>query len=108
MTTSQPRTSVTHPLQIAEVRPSPDIGKIGLTLCPGKTQSWGLTGAWARNLGLDLDVIAEWNAAVVVTLVEEDELERLQVTGLGEAVRDRHMEWLHLPIRDRSAPDEGF
>lgn len=108
MTSIEPRTSLTHPLQIAEVRPAPDMGLIGLTLCPGKIQSWGLSGAWARDLDLDMDAIADWNAAVVVTLVEPDELERLQVAGLGEAVRNRHMEWLHLPIRDRGVPDAAF
>lgn len=108
MKTIEPRTSVTHPLQIAEVRPAPGMGLIGLTLCPGKTQSWGVSGAWARDIGLDLDAVAAWNAAVVVTLVEAEELERLQVAGLGEAVRDRHMEWLHLPIRDRGVPDATF
>jgi ADP-ribosyl-[dinitrogen reductase] hydrolase len=105
---TEPRTSLTHPLQIAEIRPAPGTGLVGLTLCPGKQQSWGLTGAWARDLNLDLDAIAAWNAAVVVSLVEVSELERLQVSGLGEAVRDRHIEWLHLPIRDRGVPDEAF
>ena len=105
---TEPRTSQSHPLQIAEVCPAPGMGKIGLTLCPGKTQSWGLTGSWARDLALDLDAVGSWNAAVVVTLIEGAELERLQVEGLGEAVRDRHMEWVHLPIRDRSAPDAAF
>src|SRR3954454_20408677 len=102
MTTRQARTSLTHPLQIAEVRPFPGMGKIGLTLCPGKQQTWGLTGAWARDLGLDLDVIADWGAAVVVTLVEETELNGRGVTGWGEAVREGHMECLPLPIQDRS------
>lgn len=108
MKTIEPRTSRSHPLQIAEVRPAPGMGLIGLTLCPGKTQCWGLSGAWARDLGTDLDAVAAWNAAVVVTLVEADEIERLQVAGLGEAVRDRHREWLHLPIRDRGVPDSAF
>ena len=108
MQTIEPRTSLTHPLQIAEVCPGPGMGLIGLTLCPGKQQSWGLTGAWARDLGLDLDAMAEWNAAVVVTLMEADELERLKVPGLSDAVRDRHMEWLHLPIQDRDVPDAAF
>ena len=108
MKSIEPRTRQSYPLQIAEVCPGPGMGKIGLTLCPGKTQSWGLTGSWARDLGLDLDAIGSWNAAAVVTLVEGAELERLQVDGLGEAVRERHMEWVHLPIRDRSAPDESF
>ena len=108
MKNTEPRTSLTHPLQIAEIVPAPGMGKLGLTLCPGKTQSWGLTGAWARDLDLDLDVLADWNAAVVVTLVEPDEIDRLEVPGLGEAVRNRHMEWLHLPIRDRGVPDVAF
>jgi ADP-ribosyl-[dinitrogen reductase] hydrolase len=105
---TEPRTSNSHPLQIAEVTPAPGMGLIGLTLCPGKQQSWGLTGAWARDLSVDLGAIAAWNAAVVVTLVETDELERLKVPILGDAVRDRHMEWLHLPIRDRGVPGDDF
>jgi len=108
MKTSEPRTSLTHPLQIAEVRPAPDMGLVGLTLCPGKTQSWGLSGPWTRDLELDLDAIAQWDATIVVTVVEAGELERLKVTGLGEAVRNRHMAWLHLPIRDRGVPDDAF
>ena len=108
MKSTEPRTSLTHPLQIAEIRPAASMGLIGLTLCPGKQQSWGLTGSWARDLDLDLDAVAAWNAAAVVSLVESHELERLQVSGLGEAVRDRHMEWVHLPIRDRDVPDGAF
>ena len=84
------------------------MGKIGLTLCPGKHQSWGLTGAWQRDLALDLDVVADWNAALVMTLVEAGELARLNVPTLGAGVAERHMEWLHLPIRDRGVPDEAF
>ena len=108
MKSIEPRTSASHPLLIAEVCPAPGMGLIGVTLCPGKTQSWGLSGAWARDLDTDLGAIVTWNAAVVLTLVEQDELERLQVTGLGYAVQEGHMEWLHLPIRDRSVPDAAF
>lgn len=108
MTTVDPRTSISHPLRIAEVRPAPGLGLVGVTLAPGKKQSWGLTGAWDRDLELDLDAVQAWNAAAVVTLVEAHELERLQVTGLGDGVRDRHMEWIHLPIRDRDVPGAAF
>lgn len=86
------------------------MGLVGLTLCPGKHQSWGLTGAWARDLPLDVDAVADWNASAVVTLVEADELERLKVPGLGKAVRSRHMEWPHLfalNLGDPSAPLEA-
>lgn len=66
-----PRTSVTHPLQIAEVQVSPRHGKVGLTFAPGKHQPDGMSGGWKRDLAADLDVIAAWNAAAVVTLVED-------------------------------------
>jgi ADP-ribosyl-[dinitrogen reductase] hydrolase len=102
------RTSITHPLQIAEVSAGPGLGWIGITFCPGKKQPHAATGGWDRDLGLDLDAIASWGAAAVVTLVEEHELRALQVTGLGDAVRDRHMDWLHLPIRDVSVPCSRF
>lgn len=58
MRTSTTRTSSTHPLQIASVRPSPSMGQVGLTFCPGKTQPYAATGAWNRDLGVDLDAIA--------------------------------------------------
>ena len=44
------RTSISHPLQIAEVTVADDFGKIGITFCPGKVQSFGQTGAWHRDL----------------------------------------------------------
>lgn len=108
MKTIEPRTSLSHPLHIAEVSPAPGMGKIGLTLCPGKKQVGALTGSWDRDLGLDLDMVHSWNAAAVLTLVEQHELERLQVAALGDEVESRHMTWHHLPIRDRDVPGEEF
>ena len=52
------RTSHTHPLQIAFVRPTPTSGRIGITFCPGKIQPDAATGAWDRQLDVDLDPIA--------------------------------------------------
>jgi ADP-ribosyl-[dinitrogen reductase] hydrolase len=102
------RTSHSHPLQIAGIEAVPGGGLLGITLCPGKVQAGGLTGAWNRDLALDLNEVETWNAASVVTLVEAHDLERLKVPQLGEAVRERHMEWHHLPIRDRDVPDAAF
>lgn len=102
------RTSQTHPLQIAEVRASPAHGRIGITFCPGKKQPGALTGAWDRDLGLDLDLIRDWGAVAVVTLIEEHELTALKVKGMGEEVRARHKAWYHLPIRDVSTPGTRF
>lgn len=55
-----------------------------------------------------LDMIRDWGAAAVVTLLEAEELELLKVERLGEEVRRRNMSWFHLPIVDVSTPDERF
>lgn len=102
------RTSITHPLQIADITTGPGQGRIGVTFCPGKKQPNAATGAWGRDLGLDVQRIADWGAAAVVTLIEDHEIRTLKVDGLGEAVRARHMDWLHLPISDVSTPDDRF
>ncbi len=102
------RTSLTHPLQIASLQPCPGQGRVGITFCPGKTQPRAATGAWARDLGLDLDAVAAWGAVAVVTLVEAHELGALKVPTLGAEVVARHMDWLHLPIRDASVPGPAF
>lgn len=102
------RTSHSHPLQIAELAAGPGMGKLGLTFCPGKHQAAAATGSWDRDLGLDVAEIARWNAAAVVSLVEQHELDTLGVLGLGTAVHDAHMAWYHLPIRDVGVPDDAF
>ncbi len=102
------RTSQTHPLQIAEVRASPAYGRIGITFCPGKHDRVAVTGAWERDLAMDLDAIAAWGARLVLTLVEPAELVMLKVPNLGQAVQHRGMQWRHLPIADYSVPDAAF
>lgn len=103
-----PRTSQTHPLQIAEVRASPAHGRIGITFCPGKQDRLAVTGIWARDLATDLDAIAEWGAKLVLTLVEPAELEALAVPDLGREVKRRGIAWRHLPIADYSVPGADF
>ncbi|MFT7461619.1 MAG: ADP-ribosyl-[dinitrogen reductase] hydrolase, partial [Planctomycetota bacterium] len=75
--TSQ-RTSESHPLQIDSLD-LPGGGRIGMTFCPGKQQPNSATGSWNRDLNIDLHVIREWGAEMIVTLVEQHELESLLV-----------------------------
>ncbi|WP_221234573.1 ADP-ribosylglycohydrolase family protein [Sphingomonas aerophila] len=102
------RTSVSHPLLIAAVPAGAGMGRVGITFCPGKKQPSAFTGCWDRDLDTDVAAIAAWGAVAVVTLVEDHELTSLSVEGLGDAVRARHMDWLHLPIRDVSVPTAAF
>lgn len=103
-----PKTSRSHPLRIDAVTPGGGHGRIGITLCPGKTDPAGLTGAWARNLNLDLDAVADRGATAVVSLITDQELDHLAVRDLPGAVRDRRMEWWHLPIPDGAPPGPDF
>jgi len=101
------RNSQTHSLRIDSVQ-TPDGGRIGLTLCPGKHQTGGLTGDWQRDLETDLQAIRDWGATAVVTLMETPELARFGVSGIGEAVEALGMDWYHLPIRDVQPPGPSF
>ena len=102
------KTSVSDPLRIAVVTPDGTQGRIGITLCPGKTDGTARFGPWARDLDLDLDVIQHWGATALINLIEDQEFDRLSVRGLGNAVENRHMEWWHLPIQDGSPPGPVF
>src|SRR6516225_7741057 len=96
------KTSLTHPLRIAVVTAKSEFGRVGITFCPGKYDPHGGSGYWDRDLALDLDVIHNWGAAAVVTLLKAKELTLLRVERLGEEVLNRNMLWFHLPIADVS------
>ncbi len=97
------QTSLSHPLTIDAVA-LPGGGQIGMTFCPGKKYP----DPWDRDLDVDLDCIRDWGAAAVVTLMEDHELSRCDVAGIGDAVRARGMPWFHLPIVGASIPDDVF
>ena len=47
------KTSVSDPLRIVMVTPDGTQGRIGITLCPGKTDNTARFGPWARDLDLE-------------------------------------------------------
>ena len=84
------------------------MGRVGITFCPGKYQADAMSGSWVRDLNTDLDVIEDWGAAAVVTLIETQEIVVLGVTSISDAVTSRNMSWYHLPIPDVTAPNFKF
>jgi hypothetical protein len=64
------RTSATHPLLIDAVPAPIGGGQIGMTFCPGKIDDAAMTGSWRRDLNADLDVVAEWQPDLILTLME--------------------------------------
>jgi ADP-ribosyl-[dinitrogen reductase] hydrolase len=108
MTMTHIRTSLSDPLRIAEVRHECFPGVLGITFCPGKKQNYASTGAWDRDLAIDLDVVKHWGAVTVISLIEDHEIADLGVSRLGAEVTARGMKWFHLPIVDISTPDDRF
>lgn len=97
------RTSLTHPLRIDAVE-TPGGGRIGLTVCPGKKQPNAASGAWNRDLDLDLRAIRTWGAQALVSLIEPDEYAALGVADLPERARALLTHYA-LPIPDYGLPD---
>ena len=102
------RTSVTHPLRIGQAPAGGAGGLIGITFCPGKQGPSNSGFVWQRDLRLDLDTIAAWGPAAIVTLIEDHEFEMLGVQDLGRQISARGIEWHHLPIVDVEVPDARF
>ncbi|WP_146287863.1 ADP-ribosylglycohydrolase family protein [Gemmobacter aquaticus] len=100
------RTSDSHPLMIDSF----DLarGKVGMTLCPGRRGPSSLGEEWRRDLAADVLRLKLWKTDIIVSLTETAEMERLGVDGMGEALREAGILWLHLPIPDTQAPGRGW
>lgn len=92
---------MTNPLIIAAVETRPGWGRLLISCCPGRTDL-------EHILSEDIDALRRAGASAVLTLTETEELEELEVAGLGQAVREAGMDWHHLPIIDYGAPEANF
>lgn len=99
-------TSSSHPLRIDTLPVGPGGGLLGIAAAPGQLSHHAET--ISRDLHEDLDAIAAWDAAAVVTLVEPHELEDLGLATLGDELRRRGVAWHHWPIEDYGVPDAAF
>ena len=100
-------TSEKNPLRIDAVAVPGRAGVIGMTLCPGKKDPYAKFGAWDRDLQADLQVIRDWGASTIVTLMEHAEFWLLGVPDF-EAKVSAGFRWLWLPIADGGVPAEEF
>jgi Predicted protein-tyrosine phosphatase len=105
---SPSRTSLTHPLRIAELPAGQKGGAVGVTFAPGKHQPAAMTGSWSRDLDEDLRAIKAWGATILVSLIEPWEFEELRIEKLPHRAAEQGLEWYGLPIVDGAAPDERW
>jgi ADP-ribosyl-[dinitrogen reductase] hydrolase len=100
------RTSDSHPIQISWIEFGRGWGQIGITLCPGKFQTDGISGKWKRDLNTDLEHIRRWGAKHIVTLMTDSEIDDLQVSDLPKQVKEFGMNWHHIPVEDGGTPSD--
>lgn len=92
------------PLNIVSVSYPDATGRIGLCACPGRN----LGGLMTRDLAADLQVIHDWGARHLVTLIEDHEFTLCGVEELPAAAARHDLVWHHLPIIDGAAPGGRF
>jgi ADP-ribosylglycohydrolase/protein-tyrosine phosphatase len=102
------RTSETHPIRVDWLVHQTTPGKVGLTIAPGKhSVAKYSTGQWARDLDQDLGVLVrEYQANVLVCLLEDGDLERLRIPNLVERAEAHGLEVIRFPITDVSVPHD--
>jgi ADP-ribosyl-[dinitrogen reductase] hydrolase len=101
-------TSHTHPLRIDGVDIPGVPGTIGITLCPGKVQRDAISGAWERDLRIDIQAVKSWGATGWLNLLTRKEMLNLKVKDLEVAVKESGIRYYCLPIEDGDIPDAVF
>lgn len=93
-------TSEMSPIEVAWL-PGAGPGRVGLTLAPGKIATSKFGHRWARDLEADLDrLVNHHGARVLICLLEDRELLRLQIPDLIERAEAKGLTVHRLPIPD--------
>ena len=82
-------------------------GAVGITSLPGRRYVGYHTGAHWRDLDTDAARLRELDVDVLLLLVEDHELERCRVTGIGDALAAHGVDLVRFPIRDPLVPRDG-
>jgi hypothetical protein len=105
------RTSTSSPLRIDRLDLSGldgcAAGAAGITFLPGRRYVGYHTGAQWRDLDADAARLRELGTDTLLLLVEDRELVRCRVTGIGEALAAHGVELVRFPIRDPLLPRDG-
>jgi protein-tyrosine phosphatase len=86
-----------HPLFKLAIKNSRAI--IILTPCPGTKEA---------SINASLNEIKATGAEAILTFMTQAELDRNNLSNLGELVKGKGMSWFHLPILDDEAPEMPF
>lgn len=82
-------------------------GRLGMTFAPGK-KSPGRDGPWDRELGIDLYRLRnEYGTGVLVSLIEDHELDSLGIQSLPSAAEEFGIELERFAIPDGGVPTDA-
>jgi ADP-ribosylglycohydrolase/protein-tyrosine phosphatase len=84
------------------------LGTLGVTFCPGKKDPMASADLGSRDLAIDLGSVRTWGASALVTLLDDDEFDLLDVARLGDMAEVAGLDWYHLPIPDMDVPGWQF
>jgi NAD-dependent deacetylase len=112
-TASATRTSLTYPLRVEFLKSEefPVLRNLGMTFAPGKKQPDAITGAWDRDLEVDLKrLVEDFRTDTLVSVMEPHEFDALKISALGSSCPKYGIEWLTFSVVDGSVPEspEGF
>lgn len=102
-------TSTTNEIRVDWAHELPNGGALGITFAPGKKDpSPRYHGvAWNRDGDADLARLrGYWGTGMLVSLIEDHELELLEITTLPTEALKHGLELVRFPIRDCSVPDD--
>jgi len=100
------RTSQSSPLRLDAI--SVGAGAVAMTICPGKCQAASASGAWQRDLAMDLQRVVDWGASDLVTLLPTAEMLRLGAAEMPALAERMGLRWWHWPIQDGGVPSMAF
>ena len=103
MNATKIRNSITHPLVISDYAVSN--GYLGISFCPGKKQTTGMTGAWDRDLTTDIQAIKDWGASLAICCIPRHELRMLHVPDIDVEFARANIDFLALPFEDDTPPN---
>ena len=95
------------PIMIDNIRIPGINGMIGISSCPGLRDDY-VFDLYSESLMDDVQAIKGWGASVIITLMEDAELQRLGIRDLGRSIVNLNMIWLHLPLHNLGLPEEQF
>jgi protein-tyrosine phosphatase len=87
-----------NPLRVDPVDFPP--GQVGISICPGKYDDYARSGPCHRDVLKDLTLVKNWGANILVTILEDKEMELLRVTHLPQVAKSLGFSWWRFPVPD--------